>query len=195
MRPRPSLVRSALTLAFALAGCSAPSAGQADAAPADAPVDPAPDLGEPGARATIHDAAGRTVGTATFHEAGSSGLLVRVSLTDAEPGSHAFHLHSTGSCEPDFMAAGGHFNAGGGTHGILNPDGRHTGDLPNVHVPASRTLVVDVLAPGVTMEEGRTGTLFDADGSAVMMHHGPDPYTRPPQGADGERMACGVIVR
>ncbi|MBW3535782.1 MAG: superoxide dismutase family protein [Gemmatimonadetes bacterium] len=197
-RPSP-LVSAALALTLTLAGCASESSEGADAALRDSAVaaapTPQPDLGEPGARATVHDTAGRTVGTATLHETPSSGVLVRLRLTDAEPGSHAFHFHSTGSCEPDFMAAGGHFNAGGGSHGILNPDGRHTGDLPNVHVPASRALVMDVLAPGVTLEEERTGTLFDDDGSAIMLHQGPDPYTRPPRGADGERMACGVITR
>ena len=193
---RVAIVPAAVLL-LAAAGCSGGAADTpaAEAAPAQAAPPPGPDLGAPGATAAIHDAEGRTVGTAAFYETPSSGVFIRLRLGDAEPGSHAFHLHSTGSCEPDFMAAGGHFNAGGGTHGILHPEGRHTGDLPNVHVPTSRTLVVDVLAPGVTLVEGRDGTLFDGDGSAVMLHRGPDPYTRPPQGADGERWACGVVVR
>ncbi|MFC6492154.1 superoxide dismutase family protein [Ancylobacter dichloromethanicus] len=39
------------------------------------------------------------------------------------------------------------------------------------------------------------GTLFDDDGSAPVLHAGPDDYASQPAGNAGNRIACGVIVR
>ena len=65
-----------------------------------------------------------------------NGVLVRLTLTKAAPGTHAFHVHAVGKCEgPEFTTAGGHFNPTSKKHGLLSPEGSHAGDLPNVIVP------------------------------------------------------------
>ena len=35
--------------------------------------------------------------------------------------------------------------------------------------------------------------MFDADGSSIVIHAGPDDYKSDPDGKAGERIACGVI--
>jgi Cu-Zn family superoxide dismutase len=42
--------------------------------------------------------------------------------------------------------------------------------------------------------EGPTSVL-DADGSAIVVHAGPDDHRTDPAGNSGARIACGVIVR
>ena len=53
-------------------------------------------------------------------------------VTGLTPGKHGVHLHQTGKCEPDFTAAGGHFDPGPASN--TDPDANHPfhmGDLPN----------------------------------------------------------------
>jgi len=141
------------------------------------------------ARAELRDPEGNAVGTVTLTQ-GPYGTIVRARFTNMAPGSHAFHVHATGRCEPpDFKSAGGHYNPEGFNHGYMDGDGMHAGDLPNIHVPPSGTLEVEVFAPRVNLD----AMLFDADGAAVVVHEGPDDYASDPAGAAGARIACGVI--
>ena len=82
------------------------------------------------ASAVLKDPSGKEVGTATLATT-PSGTLITLELTAAPPGTHGFHIHTVGKCEPtEFESAGGHFNPAGKKHGIKNPDGHHNGDLP-----------------------------------------------------------------
>jgi Cu-Zn family superoxide dismutase len=51
-----------------------------------------------------------------------------------------------------------------------------------------------MLAANVTLEDGE-GTLFDDDGSALVIHAGPDDYQSQPSGNAGNPIACAVIRR
>jgi Cu-Zn family superoxide dismutase len=147
------------------------------------------------ARATLKDARGRTLGEATLREAGTSGVLIKVELQNVPPGTHAFHIHTTGKCDPpDFMTAGGHFNPGGMKHGLVAAGGPHAGDMPNVSVPADGKLSFEVLDTNVTLAAGQK-SLLDADGSALVLHAMGDDYASDPAGNAGGRIACGVIMR
>ena len=37
--------------------------------------------------------------------------------------------------------------------------------------------------------------LFDSDGTAIVVHAGPDDYRTDPSGNSGDRIACGVFSR
>lgn len=143
------------------------------------------------ARATFAGTDGQQIGSATLIGT-PHGVLVQASLEGFPPGTHAFHLHQTGSCSPDFTASGGHYNPHGTGHGFFDPAGRHVGDLPNVHVPESGNLEVELFADLATLREG-DAALLDDDGSAIVVHQGADDYRTDPAGAGGDRIACAVI--
>lgn len=145
------------------------------------------------AKAELKSAEGQSAGNATLTDT-PNGVLIHVTLTKAPEGTHAFHIHQTGKCEPPFTTAGGHFNPANKQHGIENPMGMHAGDLPNLQVPASGQLTFDVLAPGVTLKPG-ANSLLDADGSAIVIHQGADDYKSDPAGNAGARVICGVVTR
>ncbi|MNT99340.1 Superoxide dismutase-like protein YojM precursor [compost metagenome] len=74
----------------------------------------------------------------------------------------------------------------------MNPEGPHAGDLPNIHVPADGTVKAQFQTTRVTLGAG-VGTLFDADGTAIVIHAGADDYKTDPAGNAGARVACGVV--
>ena len=75
----------------------------------------------------------------------------------------------------------------------MNAKGAHLGDLPNITVPASKQLSAEYLLSGATLQPG-ANSLFDADGSAIIVHAGKDDYTTNPAGNAGDRFACGTIT-
>ena len=77
-------------------------------------------------------------------------------------------------------------------HGMMNQEGPHAGDMPNLHVPADGKLQVEVLNPTVSLSG--ESALLDADGSALVIHAGADDYKTDPAGNAGARIACGVIT-
>jgi superoxide dismutase, Cu-Zn family len=203
-----------LATAIIAAQAPAPPAGQAPGQPAPAqnpppaPADPALAQGQgrggspmQAARAAIKGTSGIT-GTATLYEIANSGnghmVQIVLSVQNAPPGMHGVHIHGTGRCEgPDFKSAGGHFDPG--PAGNPDPDVNHPyhmGDLPNITVNAQGTGQFNVFSTRVTMG-GPTG-LFDADGSAIIIHQNLDPMVPGPSGsgvAGGPAIACGVIER
>lgn len=145
------------------------------------------------AKAELKMENGKSAGTVTLTET-PNGVLLHVTLTGVPEGVHAFHVHAVGQCEPPFTSAGAHFNPGSKQHGVENAMGMHAGDMPNVTVPASGTLTFDVLNPGITLKAG-PNSLFDADGSAVVLHGAADDYKSDPAGNAGARIACGVVTK
>lgn len=146
------------------------------------------------ARAELKDPKGQVVGQAQLTET-PHGVLITAKLSNVPPGVHAFHVHTTGKCDPPgFDSAGGHFNPAKAMHGFQNAKGPHAGDMPNVHVGKDGTLDVEVLARGASMSDG-PNNLFDADGAALVLHAGADDYSTDPSGNAGGRIACGVIQK
>ncbi len=145
------------------------------------------------AKASLKDASGKDVGQVQLLQT-PHGVLLKLSVKGVPAGEHAFHIHAVGKCEPPFTSAGGHFNPGGKKHGMEAAEGQHAGDMPNLHIPASGELAVDVANPMITLVKGQPNTVFDADGSAIIIHAGTDDYKTDPTGNAGDRIACGVIV-
>jgi Cu-Zn family superoxide dismutase len=147
----------------------------------------------PTAKSTLKDASGKEVGQVQLLQT-PHGVLVRVSLKGAPAGDHAFHIHAVGKCEAPFTSAGPHFNPASHKHGMEAPEGAHAGDMPNLHIPASGELTVEIANPMVSLVKGEANSVFDADGSAFIVHAGADDYKTDPTGNAGDRLACGVIT-
>lgn len=143
--------------------------------------------------ATVRDASGTTLGELTFTQT-SDGVRVSGALTPLPAGVHGIHLHQVGKCEPPaFTSAGGHLNPATKQHGLQNPAGPHAGDMPNLTVDASGRATVDIITNRVTLDS--SGPLFDADGTAIVVHAAADDQKTDPAGNAGARIACGVITR
>jgi Cu-Zn family superoxide dismutase len=148
----------------------------------------------PTATAELKNAAGQSVGTATFTQVGNAVRIVLVAHGMA-PGPKGVHVHETGRCDPPgFTSAGAHFNPSGKQHGALNPQGPHAGDLPNITIAPDGTGRMETTTEAFTLGRGST-SVFDADGSALVVHTGPDDLKTDPTGNSGARSACGVIVK
>lgn len=143
------------------------------------------------AAATMRGPDGEEMGTVTLAQ-GPRGVLIQARISGLFAGPHGFHIHETGACAPDFSAAGDHFNPTGVGHGPLHAGGEHAGDLPNIIAHAGGDAMADYYTAAVTLADGPAHSLFDADGSAIVIHEGPDSYGEA-AGAGG-RAACGVIA-
>jgi superoxide dismutase, Cu-Zn family len=161
-----------------------------------------------GSRAVLQDAEGAEVGSVSFSEV-AAGTEVVAEVQGLEPGFYGLHVHATGLCEPDsaapgdpgttgaFLSAGGHLGGEDAEH----PD--HRGDLPDLLVTEEGTGFLTT----VTDRFGVQDLVADEDGSAVMVHSGPDNHANVPEryapdgpdeatlgtGDAGSRLACGVV--
>lgn len=144
---------------------------------------------KPLAWAKLLDAQGREAGKVKLM-AGAHGLDGSVEVTGVSPGPHGIHLHTTGKCDgPDFTTAGGHLNPDNKKHGLQNPQGPHQGDLPDLIVGPDGKGQVSFMAH-TTAE-----TLFDADGTAFVVHATADDGKTDPSGNSGARILCGVLEK
>jgi superoxide dismutase, Cu-Zn family len=141
----------------------------------------------------IYDAAGASVGQLTLAQVGRDSVRVTVESTRLPAGVHGTHLHASGRCDaPGFTTAGGHLNPGARQHGTRNPSGPHLGDLPNLTVAANGTGRMETTVAG-TLTPGQA-PIFDADGTALVVHAGADDMMTDPAGNSGARIACSVIA-
>ncbi len=172
--------------------------------------------------ATMGGAAGGTTVTAQMRgvsgaEAGTvkivasennAQVVAYVNLPGAPAGFHGFHIHSKGVCDPTavdpasglvvpFFSAAGHL---GGADGQTHPG--HAGDMPSLLVNENGTAQLRFKTDRVTLAK-----ILDADGSAVIIHAGPDNFANIPvrysatgpdattlnTGDSGGRSFCGVL--
>lgn len=171
--------------------------------------------------APLSDAAGTTVGKVRMIKTDDGKVLVKAWGRGLAAGFHGFHVHSAGVCDPaatdpsgatvPFFSAGGHYNPDTSkTHGA------HAGDMPPLLVASDGTAMLRFKTDRFTIRE-----LMDTDGSAIILHAGPDNLGHIPAttatggeryhshvddifGADaatkatgdaGARAACGVLQR
>jgi Cu-Zn family superoxide dismutase len=170
-----------LSTAVAVAACT-PAARETAIPPAAAVI-------------VMRDAGGASLGALRL-ERTSGGRRITGLLTGLPAGTHGIHFHEVGQCDgPGFTSAGGHFNPAGKQHGLENPAGPHAGDLPNIIVPASGRVTVDLTTLHVALDVASPAFLFDADGTALVVHANPDDQRTDPSGNSGARIACGVVVK
>jgi Cu/Zn superoxide dismutase len=157
------------------------------------------------AQAVLNGVDGKVVGVAALGVDGD-GVRIEVSVSGLPEGFHGFHIHATGLCDPGdptqpFTSAGGHLNP------ALHDHGGHAGDLPSLYVRPDGTARAVMHSDNLAIEK-----LLEGDGTAVMVHAGPDNFAHIPnryqssanllRGADaetnrsgdsGKRVACGVV--
>ena len=147
------------------------------------------------AAAIVRDVAGQQIGVVTFTGQGGK-LLVHAQLTGLTEGFNGFHVHAVGECVDNFTSAGGHLNPAGSAR---HPG--HYGDMPSLLANADGTAELLFVSDRLRMAD-----MFDADGSAVIVHADTDNYGNIPTryiaepdattygtGDAGARIACGVI--
>jgi Cu-Zn family superoxide dismutase len=146
----------------------------------------------------MHDVDGNSVGTVRLSPIGTSIVRVQASVRGLTPGFHGFHVHTIGMCEAPFTSAGGHLNP----HGMSHPN--HAGDMPVLYVTDGGRGRADFITDRFSMSD-----LFDADGSAIMIHANTDNYANIPAdrydpdpdtmtlatGDAGPRIVCGVVEK
>ena len=109
---------------------------------------------KPLAEATADIKGDGITGTLDLVEHGHGTAAVDITLTakGLKPGLHGVHLHAIGKCEPDFTAAGGHFDPGPNSN--TDPDANHPfhmGDIPNLEVGANGSGTLKATTSRVTI--------------------------------------------
>src|SRR5215203_774822 len=142
------------------------------------------------------DASGDAVGLATFTE-DADGVTVHLLIEGLSPGEHGWHLHEFGVCEPGgdepFSSAGGHWNPTVQPHGAPDAEEHHVGDFGNLVASADGLAEIEMTTRDFTFEAGET-SVFDEDGTSIVIHDGRDDLTTQPSGNSGPRYACGVVA-
>ncbi len=186
---RPFLAVTALACGLGLSACGSETqqpAPQEDAERAYMAGDAAPEM----ATAMLKTADGKDVGTVTATQE-EEGIRLAISATGMTGGEHGIHVHTTGKCEgPKFESAGGHWNPMGAQHGLSNPQGQHSGDMPNLVIASDGSGKMDYL-----LREAQFEQMLDDDGAALIIHAKADDQKTDPSGDSGDRVACGVFTR
>ena len=142
------------------------------------------------------NASGDAVGLATFTE-NAEGVTVRLLIEGLSPGEHGWHLHEFGVCEPGgdepFISAGEHWNPTNQPHGAPDSAEHHVGDFGNLVASADGLAEVEITTTDFTFEAGVT-SIFDEDGTSIVVHEGADDLATDPDGNSGPRYACGVVA-
>ncbi len=146
------------------------------------------------ATANLTTASGAAAGTVRLTQAAGGMVTVDVNAVGLTPGAHGIHFHEVGLCDGAgaFASAGAHYNPLSKEHGLERPAGPHAGDAPNLVAGNDGRATLSFTTDRVTLTSGGT-SLFDANGSAVVVHAGPDDQVSQPSGNSGARVACGVV--
>ena len=137
---------------------------------------------------------GATVGSAQLRQGRDAVVSVDGTVSSLTPGTHGIHFHAIGLCEGGtaFSTAGAHYNPLNREHGLARPGGPHAGDAPNITAGPDGSATFSFTTDRVTLTPG-AASLFDSDGSALVVHAAADDQVSQPSGNSGGRVACGVV--
>ena len=125
-------------------------------------------------------------------------MTVSIHIEGLKPGEHGWHLHAMGVCEPSgldpFTTAGPHWNPTGETHGAPDAMSHHAGDFGNFTAGDDGVGEAEITGKDFTLGAGPT-SVFDEDGTAIIIHVGKDDLVSQPAGNSGARYACGVVAK
>jgi Cu-Zn family superoxide dismutase len=179
---RNALAATLMATALAASACTS---GQVEPEQTPPPADVT-------AQADIRDRDGRTIALASATQIGDA-VRIRVEAAGLPPGIYGAHIHTTGRCTPPgFESAGPHWNPTQRQHGRDNPQGQHSGDLPNLMVGTDRRGSYEFTVPGVWLTGGAR-PILDSDGAAIVVHAQADDYRTDPSGNSGTRIGCGEL--
>jgi Cu-Zn family superoxide dismutase len=120
----------------------------------------------PMAVARLVDKQGQDVGLVKLHEVPARGVMLRVEVMGLSQGPHPIQIYSVGRCES-----------------VFDGSAAVQGDLGSLMVPSPGRIELERVARRATLVDGAPNSLFDADGSAVVIF------------SDGAPAVCGVIQR
>ena len=151
------------------------------------------------AGAELHSPAGDSVGSALLTQT-SDGVVLEIEVSGLTPGAHGVSVNSVGSCMPSFAAAGEHFDPiDDSFFSFIHPvwrrnayAGPHGGDLPNIHANDTGSARADFFTTAISLDDGRATSIFDSDGSSIVISDNPDTHTA--ESDTGDRVVCGVIL-
>lgn len=145
---------------------------------------------QPMAMAMLQPSTGATAhGAVHFNQLADGTVDVEADLLGVPPGVHGFHVHETGDCSNNGMAAGGHFNPMNMPHAAPDAASHHAGDFGNVTADEKGEVHARFNTHSITVAPGSMSVL----GRAVILHANPDDLTTQPTGNAGGRIACGII--
>ncbi len=185
---------TALAAVLAAAAPLALTAACASDATSTQPIATRAETGAAG-QAVLINGEGQPIGRVDLRQ-GATGLLIKVEASGLTPGWHGIHIHATGACEAPFTSSGAHINHGDPKppHGLLNPNGPDDGDLPNVYAGADGKVNAELFTTRARISaQGPGQWLWDADGSAIIIHANPDDHLTQPIGGAGDRVACAAL--
>ncbi|MEE9348097.1 MAG: superoxide dismutase family protein [Robiginitomaculum sp.] len=126
-----------------------------------------------------------------------NGIEAEIEIDGLTSGKHGMHFHKVGDCSDSaFKNSGGHINPDSKQHGLLSAHGPDNADLPNLVVDAQGGVIQTVTNDRLSFDgKDKRPALFDADGSALVIHASADDQISQPIGGAGARVACAVIKR
>lgn len=148
--------------------------------------------------AVLHQNDKGVSGSVHFIEQSGNILLIKYKLEGLKDGKHGFHIHEYGDLQEGCKSACAHYNPYNKTHGGLDSEVRHLGDLGNIESNGGIS-EGEIMAPDISIT-GRNSIL----GRMIIVHEDEDDCGNGTgekakesknTGNAGARLACGVIGR